>query len=185
MARISTYSLDTTINDHDRLIGTDGGRIGPGGQIIAGTGGATKNFTIEGLREYINSTINRSIYLTQVNDTPGALVPIEPYTVIVTLTGTMIDLPQGERAAGQDPDEYVPPVDGTWVRISQQNSDANNVLLNVPRFMNTDLPDGQLTIDDRTASFELIYVGKDAAGFPEDADEYTGPSVGWVVIGAN
>ena len=38
MARISTYGLDTNINDNDRLIGTDGGTG------IAGVTGGTKKF---------------------------------------------------------------------------------------------------------------------------------------------
>ena len=41
MARISTYDLDTSIRDNDRLIGSDGGQIGSDGQVIPGTVGAT------------------------------------------------------------------------------------------------------------------------------------------------
>ena len=54
MARISTYSNDTSINDHDRLIGTDGGIVGDDGQIVAGTAGLTKNFLLSELRDYFD-----------------------------------------------------------------------------------------------------------------------------------
>lgn len=54
MARISTYDNDITINDHDRLIGTDGGMINPNdGSIVSGTAGATKNFLLSDVRDYI------------------------------------------------------------------------------------------------------------------------------------
>ena len=56
MARISTYSLDTSVNGHDRLIGTDGGRLADDGTIIAGTAGATKNFTLTQLRDFFAGT---------------------------------------------------------------------------------------------------------------------------------
>lgn len=54
MARISTYVQDTTVNAHDRLIGTDGGQIGADGSIIAGTAGATKNFTLAEIRDFVH-----------------------------------------------------------------------------------------------------------------------------------
>ena len=56
MARISTYSQDTTVNAHDQLIGTDGGMIGNDGRIISGTGGSTKNFLLSDLRDFFQNT---------------------------------------------------------------------------------------------------------------------------------
>ena len=62
MARISTYSRDTTVNDHDRLIGTDGGRIDTNtGQLVAGTAGATKNFLLSDLRNYFQGSSGPTI----------------------------------------------------------------------------------------------------------------------------
>lgn len=54
MARISTYVQDTSINDRDRLIGTDGGQLGTDGNVIAGTAGATKNFSLSALRDFFS-----------------------------------------------------------------------------------------------------------------------------------
>ena len=47
MARISTYALDTTISNLDRLVGTD-----------AEDSNITKNFQIESLIEFISANLN-------------------------------------------------------------------------------------------------------------------------------
>ncbi len=46
MARISTYALDNNINDEDKLVGTD-----------ADDNNITKNFTLEGVAEYVIDTL--------------------------------------------------------------------------------------------------------------------------------
>ena len=45
MARISTYALDSTIEGSDKLLGTDAN---------SNSSLATKNYTIDSLKEYIN-----------------------------------------------------------------------------------------------------------------------------------
>ena len=232
MARIGTYSNDNTINDHDRLIGTDGGRLGPDGQIISGTSGATKNFTISGLRAFITGGSEESIdsnviplsnggggldasVITQVDATDtdvaeinidgslrvqeqiflggnvrdlegnilitptgenrlgyltdtitAATATIQPYSVVATTEASMLTLPPAE--------------DGVWVKIVQLHRTGESILLpnaadTVPfRLMNTTIDGGMFVLDDRTASFEMIYMGDPSA-----------TTVGWVIIGAS
>ena len=116
MARISTYALDPTINEGDKLIGTDGGAIGPDGRVIAGTSGPTKNFTIQALREYIQSR-NSDVtgdYDTMLNTEDSidslqlftAHAFYDPGVIITSILPTV------------DPDADAPIEDGSWVRIT-------------------------------------------------------------------
>lgn len=192
MARLRSYSNDNSINGHDRLIGTDGGRIGNDGMIVSGTAGATKNFLLSDLATYLSGNINRTIYNSSVSN-DGMPLDLRASTVHVILQGARLNLPTGEDL-----------MDGIWVRISQLNTDADNRLFNVPRFMNTDIavgtqeeadagliPEDQvdqhvLVIDDRSASFELIYVGRDQMGRTSEDEGFDEDTlIGWVIIGAN
>lgn len=56
MARIQSYPLDTAINDEDIVIGSDG---------AAGADYATKNYTVESLKNYINSGFATEAYVDQ------------------------------------------------------------------------------------------------------------------------
>jgi len=174
MARISSYSLDTTVNDHDRLIGTDGGTLGPDGRIIAGTAGATKNFTIEALRDHINggadgSSINELRYETEVRSGTGLGDQLELYKVYAFESPQMFRLPV--------------PVNGGWFKVTQLHANGNVIFLPPEnedgttdtnfRIMNT--TQATFTLNDRTASFEMIYIGD-----PTAAD-----AVGWAIVGAN
>ena len=103
MARISTYGLDTNINDNDRLIGTDGGTG------IAGVTGGTKNFSIGALREFINSREDgiTGDYDTQLNTTD-------------VLDGLQLSTAHAFYSPGSSIMAVLPsgPADGSWVRIA-------------------------------------------------------------------
>jgi len=175
MARISTYENDTRVRGHDKLIGTDGGQVGADGNVIAGTAGATVNFTIDQLTEYFGDNIPSSgsggtttqEYRTDTIN-GGLMVPIEPYTVTVISGGGVKNLPS-------------PAEDGMWVRIVDLTRRSGGmVMLNAGmngRIMNTDDPTLVLNNPD-VVSFEMVYIGKPAAG----ADQ--GDDVGWVIVGA-
>jgi hypothetical protein len=51
MARISTYTTDTTLSPQDKWIGTDG--------AVGSENGKTKNFTVQDIAEYVSDYIDR------------------------------------------------------------------------------------------------------------------------------
>ena len=160
MARISTYANDSDIRSNDRLLGTDGGT----GQ--AGSGGSTKNFSIASLTSYLNSNLTVTAapgaYETSL---PAAESTLALHTVNVLLQG-------GNYALPSTPD------DGSWIRISQILPPSQTVVLtNAPRVMNDDITNGNLTINNRTTAFELVYVAKIPSG--------SSSPVGWVFVGAS
>jgi len=76
MARIKTYTVDTTLNPEDKWIGTDG--------ASGVDNGKTKNFTVQAVSDYV---------LSQVEETP----PVEPTYEEVSYTvggGTEGDQPE-------------------------------------------------------------------------------------------
>ena len=117
MARISTYTNDTSINDNDRLIGTDGGTGD------AGSGGRTRNFTVQALREYINSRgsggsgsaaeFDTNI-ITSINNDGEALQLFTAHALYnPSSTQAMLVLPEASTIE-----------DGSWVRITSLNTTA-------------------------------------------------------------
>ena len=83
MAKISTYNLDSSLNDNDKLIGTDGGT------------GLTKNFSVRTFINYINQQGNVNI-VSSVNGLVGDVVlntddipeGTNKYDQEVTITGS-------------------------------------------------------------------------------------------------
>ena len=181
MARISTYSLDTNINDNDQLIGTDGGTG------IAGSSGGTKNFSIGALREFINSREDgiTGDYDTQVN-------------ISDVLDGLQLSTAHAFYAPGTSLIAILPssPADGSWVRIAAigntglmifaGDTDRTTAAAANPgnRFMAGIDSNGVAAVDDHSlivpaqtnTTFELIYIEDEittAAG--------TAP-VGWIIV---
>ena len=179
MARISTYSQDTSVNEHDRLIGTDGGQVDSDGKVIPGTAGATKNFTLGQIRSYIldegedGGIENDFRYATSASAT-GASEDLVSYAVNV-ITGGMVKNLNPE------------PIDGEWVRIVDLTGRGLNTMINAGpgrKFMNlpADEPmNNILILNNGTASFELVYV-EDEAGGGDSTD--IADHVGWVIVGA-
>ena len=167
MARISTYANDPDVRDNDRLIGTDGGRLDIDGQVVAGTAGSTKNFTVAALRNYfmggtgLDPADNLLQYQTRIL---GETEDIQPFTVNVVTLGVMHNLPQEPR-------------DGDWLKIVNI-AGVSNVMLNAGTGINImGQDDPVLVLDDHTASFEMVYIG---LVYP-----LTGELFGWAIVGAN
>ena len=179
MARISTYTDDNSINDNDRLIGTDGGRIGDDGMVVAGTAGATKNFLLEDIRTYVLGGGDDGMpgdheneFRYETNTVNGGVEALSGYTVNVLSAPGVKMLPQEPR-------------DGEWVKIIDLTSRNQRVMLHAGmgrRFMNdTRDMNSVLILDSGTSSFELVYVGKQAGG---GTSEDIADHVGWVIVGA-
>ena len=179
MARISTYSLDTDIRDNDLLIGTDGGTG------VAGTSGATKNFTIGALREYIRvanepgeerletnlittgaarTLTLGELYVFSVNGAATAILPSDPpdgSRVILSAVGTaMLSLYAGSISAQgrTSGDRFM-----AGLRFNGDPAEQDHVLI-VPGSNNI--------------SFELIYI----ADLIQTAHDTEPTPVGWVII---
>ena len=178
MARISTYTDDNSINDNDRLIGTDGGRIGDDGMVVAGTAGATKNFLLEDIRTYVLGGGDDGMpgdheneFRYETNTVNGGIDTLGAYAVHVLSNPGLKMLPQEPR-------------DGEWVKIVDLTSRNQRVMLHAGtrRFMN-DTSDTRsvLILNSGPASFELVYVGKQAGG---GTSEDVADHVGWVIVGA-
>ena len=197
MGRISRYANDTSINDNDRLIGTDGGTG------VAGSSGATRNFTVQALANYINSRTSATVsrYDTDLITATDLADPMqldasgqfvlglqEAHTIYNPSGITNLVLPSSSTNA------TVPVPDGSWVRITivgdhgGVNIFAGSIMTaNLgpgDRFMagidtsgNT-VTDPHLLAFNRTerVSFELIYIADDIT-----INGVTAP-VGWIII---
>lgn len=187
MARIGTYSLDTFINDSDLLIGTDGGTG------VAGSGGATKNFSIGALRDYIISRDDSIVgnYDTNVVTETVLDEGLQLFTAHAFYSPTegnlMAVLPSG-------------PDTGSWVRITTlgktglalfagSTSGAAAIAANPGNRFMAGITDGGTAANDphllmipagTEASFELIYV-EDEVTTNIGGVEFTAP-VGWIIV---
>ena len=194
MARISTYTNDNIINDQDRLIGTDGGQIGTGGTIIAGTAGGTKNFTVGALRQYINSGAGSGGSGTGVLNTN--LITSSPTEAVELFTahtvyspGNLVNIILPTAATTATPILQ----DGSWLRISKVANTGLRIFAGAmllasaapgDRFMAGVDSNGIATVDPHLlqisttgdASFELIYIADNIT-----IGGTTAP-VGWIII---
>jgi hypothetical protein len=57
MARISTYTTDTTLSPDDKWIGTDG--------AVGSENGKTKNFTVQGMADYVSDYIGEEGFVVK------------------------------------------------------------------------------------------------------------------------
>ena len=182
---------DPTINDNDRLIGTDGGMIGTNGEVVAGTAGATKNFTIQGLREYINSR-GSSGSGTGEYDT-NLITTTTQSEVLQLFTAHAVYVPGQTVVLTLPPVGHATLVDGAWVRITRlSNTGSLNIYAGAivnpgggNRFMAGIGADGAPTTDPHLltipaeagdSSFELIYINDLIT-----IDGTTSP-VGWIIV---
>lgn len=191
MARISTYQQDTFINDTDLLIGTDGGQINPAtGQVIAGTQGRTRNFSIANLTNHIRS---RTAEAVSRFDT--MLISESPDSELAFSTAYVIHAP------GENVRLIIPTVgpsgdavaDGTWIRITFLGNTGGAIFAGSAqpsgrslgdRFMAGVNADGTPSEDpfllmiqqNDEVSFELIYVADEIT-----IDGITAP-VGWIIV---
>ena len=182
MARISTYSNDTSINDNDRLIGTDGGTG------VAGSGGTTRNFTIGALAEYINSRDSSVTgnYATDLITTTNLTEGLQLFTAHAFYSTNM----GGGTLMAVLPSA---PSDGSWVRISaigntgvalyagavdaaeaRRASEGNRFMAGISHNGSPASDPHLLTVpSNQRPSFELIYI----------ADNFQdGNPVGWVIV---
>ena len=70
MAKISTYALDTDIRGGDKLVGTD-----------AGAANATKNFTLDKVADFLNTTKIQSASIRYSYQDVGAYDERQPGTI--------------------------------------------------------------------------------------------------------
>ena len=194
MARISTYSNDQTINDNDRLIGTDGG------SGIAGTAGATRNFTIGDLRRYINSRDDGQSAMGGGDFdtflyTDDTLVDGQP--PVLSLRSAYAFHNQGSSLMAVLPSN---PSDGAWIRITgigttgvmlyaghtdlatATAASAGNRFMAGVTSVGTAASDPHLLMvpGSMNPSFELIYIA-DEITTTVTGSSVTAP-VGWVIV---
>jgi len=118
MAKISTYNLDSSLNDNDKLIGTDGGT------------GLTKNFSVRTFINYINQQGNVNI-VSSVNGLDGDVVlntddipeGANKYDQEVTITGS-----EGATVTGVYPNFNVSSKNDTYTAGNNITINNDNVI---------------------------------------------------------
>ena len=148
--------------------------------IVPGSGGATKNFTLEQIRRYVlegaddeddDGEFEDNLRYETLTVNGGVNTNLNGYAVNVISGPGIKSLPSDPR-------------DGEWVKIIDLTNRNQLVMLNAGtrRFMNDERPgNNTLILNSGSVSFELVYIGKQAGG---GASEDVADHVGWVIIGA-
>jgi hypothetical protein len=123
MAKISTYALDTDIRGGDKLVGTD-----------AGAANATKNFTLDKVADFLNTTKIQSASIRYGYQDVGAYDERQPGTIsFASSLGANVPfesfnqmiLSGQTQQGGQVSDYYTAPLIGSIVLLSNALNPSN------------------------------------------------------------
>ena len=123
MAKISTYALDTDIRGGDKLVGTD-----------AGAANATKNFTLDKVADFLNTTKIQSASIRYSYQDVGAYDERQPGTIsFASSLGANVPfesfnqmiLSGQTQQGGQVSDYYTAPLIGSIVLLSNALNPSN------------------------------------------------------------